>query len=61
MDSFNGFRAGFGSGGSTNIKGLDYHFDISNSSLPSFIDDTYTKLFNVSGQVNYQVNSQLKV
>jgi hypothetical protein len=42
-DSFNGFRTGFGSGGSTAIKGLDYRFDISRSSLNGFVDDVNTK------------------
>src|SRR5215475_11950047 len=60
-DSFNGYRAGFGSGGSTTVKGLDYRFDLTRSSLNSFIDDTYNKLFNVSGQLNYRVNDRLKV
>ena len=60
-DSFNGFRTGFGSGGSTPTKGLDYRFDITRSTLNSFIDDTNTKLFDMSGQLNYQVNSQLKL
>jgi iron complex outermembrane receptor protein len=60
-DSFNGYRAGFGSGGSTSVKGLDYRFDLTRSKLNSFIDDTYTKLWNVSGQLNYRVNDSLKV
>jgi hypothetical protein len=30
---------------------LDYRFDISRSSLNGFIDDTNTRLFNVSGQL----------
>ena len=49
------------SGGSTNVKGLDYRFDISRTNLNGFIDDTYTKLFNVSGQFNYRVNDSFKV
>jgi len=60
-DSINGFRFGAGSGGSTNVKGLDYRFDISRTNLNGFIDDTYTKLFNVSGQLNYRVNDSFKV
>ena len=31
FDSFKGYRAGYGSGGSTLIDGLDYRFDISHS------------------------------
>jgi outer membrane receptor protein involved in Fe transport len=60
-DSFNGYRAGFGSGGSTGVKGLDYRFDLTRSKLNGFIDDAYTKLWNVSGQLNYRVNDNLKV
>jgi iron complex outermembrane receptor protein len=60
-DSINGFRTGYGSGGSTNVKGLDYRFDISRTNLNSFIDDAYTKLFNVSGGLNYRVNDSFKV
>jgi len=60
-DSFNGYRAGIGAGGSTTVKGLDFRFDMVRSSLTSFIDDTYTKISNVSGQLNYRVNENLKV
>ncbi len=60
-NSFDGYRVGYGSGGSTNVRGLDYRFDIARTSLNSFIDDTYTKLFTVSGQLNYQVNNALKI
>lgn len=60
-DSFNGYRARYGSGGSTLVKGLDYRFDISHSNNQGFIDDTYSKLSNVSGQLNYRVNESLKI
>lgn len=60
-DSFKGYRAGYGSGGSTLIDGLDYRFDISHSNDKSFIDDTYSKLSNVSGQLNYRVTNDFKV
>ncbi|WP_458146812.1 TonB-dependent receptor [Bradyrhizobium sp. UFLA05-109] len=60
-DSFNGYRAGYGSGGSTLIDGLDYRFDISHFNDKGFIDDTYSKLSNVSGQLNYRVNDSLKI
>lgn len=60
-DSFNGYRAGYGSGGSTLVNGLDYRFDISHFNDKSFIDDTYSRLSNVSGQLNYRVNDSLKV
>jgi iron complex outermembrane receptor protein len=60
-DSFNGYRGGYGSGGSTLINGLDYRFDISHSNDKSFIDDTYSKLSDVSGQLNYRVTESLKI
>src|SRR3569623_30871 len=52
-DSLNSFRAHYGSGGSTNVQGLDYRFDISRSSLNGFAEDTYTKTLDASGQLNY--------
>jgi iron complex outermembrane recepter protein len=61
FDSFRGYRAGYGSGGSTLINGLDYRFDISGANSVSFIDDTYSKLANVSGQLNYQMSDRFKV
>src|SRR4051812_14660407 len=61
FDSFKGYRAGYGSGGSTLVDGLDYRFDISHSNDKSFIDDTYSKLTNVSGQLNYRVSDTFKV
>lgn len=60
-DSFHGYRAGYGSGGSTLIDGLDYRFDISHTNDKSFIDDTYSRLSNVSGQLNYKVNDSFKI
>jgi iron complex outermembrane receptor protein len=60
-DSLHGYRAGYGSGGSTLIDGLDYRFDISHSNDKSFIDDTYSKLSNVSGQLNYKVSNDFKI
>ncbi len=60
-DSLNSFRAHYGSGGSTNVQGLDYRFDISRSSLNGFVDDTNTKTFDVSGQLNYRISDSLKV
>jgi len=60
-DSLNSFRSSYGSGGSTNVQGLDYRFDISRSSLNGFIDDTDTKTFNISGQLNYKVSENLKI
>lgn len=60
-DSLNSFRAHDGSGGSTNVEGLDYRFDISRSTLNGFADDTNTRTFDVSGQLNYVVSDSLKV
>lgn len=60
-DSLNSFRAHYGSGGGTNVQGLDYRFDISRSSLNGFADDTNTKTLDVSGQLNYRVSDSLKV
>lgn len=61
VDSFKGYRAGYGSGGSTLVDGLDYRFDISHSNNVSFIDDAYSKLSNVSGQLNYRITNNLKI
>lgn len=60
-DSLNSFRAHDGSGGSTNVEGLDYRFDISRSTLNGFADDTNTKTLDVSGQLNYRISDSLKV
>jgi len=60
-DSLNSFRAHYGSGGSTNVQGLDYRFDVSRSSLNGFADDTNTKTLDVSGQLNYRISDNLKV
>jgi iron complex outermembrane receptor protein len=60
-DSLNSFRAHYGSGGSTDVRGLDYRFDISRSSLNGFADDTNTKTLDVSGQLNYRISDSLKV
>jgi iron complex outermembrane recepter protein len=60
-DSLNSFRAHYGSGGSTNVEGLDYRFDVSRSSLNGFADDTNTKTLDVSGQLNYRISDSLKI
>src|SRR4051794_3067129 len=60
-DSLNAFRTHYGSGGSTNVQGLDYRFDISRSSLNGFADDTNTKTLDVSGQLNYRISDSLKI
>ena len=60
-DSLNSFRAHYGSGGSTNVQGLDYRFDISRSTLNGFADDTNVKTFGTSGQLNYRISDSLKI
>ena len=59
--SFSTLRAGFGSGGSTPVQGLDYRFDVSRSSSNGFIDDTGSRNWHVSGGLDYQVNSNFKL
>ena len=61
IDTLGTYRTHFGSGGSTNLPGLDYRFDISSSKDNSFIDGAYENLNNVSGQLNYRVNDAFKV
>ena len=51
----------YGSGGSTNVQGLDYRFDISRASLNGFADDTNTKTLDVSGQLNYRISDSFKI
>ncbi len=60
-DSLNSLRAHYGSGGSTNVQGLDYRFDVSRSALNGFVDDTDTKTLDVSGQLNYRISDSLKI
>jgi iron complex outermembrane recepter protein len=60
-DSLNSFRSHYGSGGSTNVQGLDYRFDISRSSLNGFVDDTNTKTLDISTQLNYRISDSLKI
>jgi iron complex outermembrane receptor protein len=61
FDTIRGFRSGFGSGGSTAVKGLDYRFDVTGAQGKSFIDDTYSKLLNISGQLDYRITNNFKV
>ncbi len=60
-DSIHGVRGGAGSGGSTLIKGLDYRFDFVGNQGLSFIDDTYSKLLNISGQLDYRIRNDFKI
>ncbi len=59
--SFNTVRAGFGSGGSTSIQGLDYRFDLNRSSSNGFIDDTRSESWNLSTELDYRVSSSFKL
>ena len=59
--SFNTVRAGFGSGGSTAVQGLDYRFDLNGSSTSGFIDDTRSELGDVSAALDYRVSGDLKL
>ena len=60
-DFIAGLRSGFGSGGSTAVKGLDYRFDVTGSQGMSFIDDTYSRLLNISGQLDYRITNDFRV
>jgi iron complex outermembrane receptor protein len=60
-DSWHGYRYGIGSGGSTPLRGLDYRFDVTRASNISFIDDTYSKLLNISARLNYRPTSDVMV
>ena len=61
IDTLGTYRTHFGSGGSTNISGLDYRFDASSSRIDSRIDGVNDQLNNVSGQLNYRVNDAFKL
>ena len=58
--SFDTWRMGIGSGGSTAIQGLDYRFDLNRSSTSGFIDDTGMENWLASGQLDYRVSSSFK-
>jgi iron complex outermembrane receptor protein len=61
IDTLGTYRTHFGSGGSTNVLGLDYRFDVSSSKINGFIDGVNDQLNNISGQLNYRVTDSLKV
>jgi iron complex outermembrane receptor protein len=61
LDSLGTVRTHYGSGGSTNVKGLDYRFDVVGSHLNGFIDDVDRNLTNVATQLNYRINDAFKV
>ena len=59
--SNNTVRAGFGSGGSTSKEGLDYRFDLNRASSNGFINDTASRNAQISGALDFQVNSAFKL
>jgi len=59
--SFNTVRAGFGSGGSTSLQGLDYRIDLNRSSSHGFIDDTGSENWHLSTGLDYRVSSAFKL
>jgi iron complex outermembrane recepter protein len=60
IDSLGTYRTHFGSGGSTQIQGLDYRVDIGQSRINSFIDGADQDLTNFSGQLNYRLSESFK-
>jgi iron complex outermembrane receptor protein len=61
LDTLGTHRTHFGSGGSTNLSGLDYRFDVSSSRINGFVDGVHEDLNNASGQLNYRVNDAFKL
>jgi len=61
LDSLGTVRSHYGSGGTTNVKGLDYRFDVVGSHLNGFIDDVDRNLTDVATQLNYNVTDAFKV
>ena len=59
-DSLGTVRSHYGSGGSTEVPGLDYRFDVTGSQINSFVDGDYRDLGDISAQLNYRVNNMLK-
>jgi iron complex outermembrane receptor protein len=60
LDSFGSFRSHFGSGGSTQVRGLDYRFDISGAKFNSFIDGDFRDVTGLATQFNYRVTDAFK-
>jgi iron complex outermembrane receptor protein len=58
VDSLGSIRSGYGSGGSTPIRGLDYRFDMSYAHVNSFIEDDHKDLSSLTTRLNYQ-NSEV--
>jgi iron complex outermembrane receptor protein len=60
LDSFGSFRSHFGSGGSTQVRGLDYRFDVSGAKFNSFIDGDFRDVTGLATQLNYRVTDAFK-
>jgi iron complex outermembrane receptor protein len=60
VDSWGTVRSHLGSGGSTSVRGLDYRVDLTQTRLNGFIDDVYSNLTGLAGQLNYRVNDTFK-
>ena len=60
LDSLGTVRSHYGSAGSTQVPGLDYRFDVTESKINSFVDGDYRDLGDLSTQLNYRVNDMLK-
>jgi iron complex outermembrane recepter protein len=60
VDSFGTVRAGFGSGGSTSLAGLDYRFDMVQARVNDFIDGNHKDLTNVYTRFNYRMSPDFK-
>jgi iron complex outermembrane receptor protein len=61
VGSWNTTRAGFGSGGSTGVDGLDYRFDLVRSGSSGYVDNTDSKFWHLSTALDYQANDNLKL
>jgi len=59
--SFDTWRTGFGSGGSTSKEGLDYRFDLTSASSDGFIHDTPSTNWHLSSGLDYRVSGAFKV
>ena len=60
VDSLGTIRSHYGSGGSTNIEGLDYRLDVVGSKINSFIDGDYRDLTELATQFNYRITDTFK-
>lgn len=61
LGSWDTTRAGFGSGGSSGVEGLDYRFDLVRSGSAGYVDNTDSELWHLSTAFDYQASSALKL